>query len=250
MPPTYDSSDRYSRHLALPEVGAHGQKTLEESRVAIIGLGGLGSPVAMYLAGAGVGKLVLIDPDNVSLSNLHRQIIHSEMSLGKSKTASAAERINQLNHTCTVMCCPTALTHENAQELTADCDVIVDATDNYAARFIISAAAAAHKVPHVYGGIRRFEGQVSVFQPYKGTACYKCLHQDDAAEQHNDESSAEGLLGPLPGIIGSIQALETLKCLLDIDSPLRGAMLTVDTLTMQFRHIKLKSDTECSCTQP
>lgn len=245
MTPDHTDQERYSRHLALPEVGEEGQEILKQARVALIGLGGLGSPVALYLAAAGVGKLVLIDHDDVSLSNLHRQIIHDESSLGRPKTSSACERIKQLNSFCTVTGINTRLTEDNAAELTAECNVIVDASDNYATRFISCAAASAHQVPHIYGAIRRFEGQAAVFEPHKGTACYKCLHQDDASAEQNDTSSAEGLLGPLPGIIGSIQALETLKCLLGIPSPLSGSLYLLDAMTMQSRLVPLAADPGC-----
>lgn len=240
--------ERYSRHLALPEVGEEGQEKLENSRVAIIGLGGLGSPAALYLAAAGIGKLVFVDPDTVSASNLHRQIIHSELTLGKQKTTSAAERIKGLNPYCIVTCCQTKLTRENAAEITAGCDLIVDATDNFAARFIINDAACLHRIPLVYGAIRRFEGQAAVFEPHRGTSCYRCLHPESPPAGHDDEASAEGLLGPLPGIIGSIQAMEALKCLLGIPSPLSGKMLIADTMKMQFRQVELRRDPLCKCS--
>lgn len=230
----------------MPEVGEKGQEALKNSRVAIVGLGGLGSPIAMYLTAAGVGKLVLIDDDTVSVSNLHRQIIYNDQELGKAKASSAEAVLKKLNPFCTITAYRSRLSAENAGDFLADCNAIVDATDNFAARFAISTIAAKNKVPHIYGAIERFKGQACVFEPYKGTACYKCLHHPGAAEKNNDEASAQGLLGPLPGIIGSIQAMETLKLLIGLPSALSGIMLSADTMSMNFRQIKLKQDPSCN----
>lgn len=240
-------NERYLRQIALPEIGEGGQKKLHGSKVAIIGLGGLGSPAALYLAAAGVGKLVLVDDDVVSLSNLQRQIIHGESTLGTPKVDSAWKRINALNVDCVVTAYQCKLTAKNAGQIVAGCGVVIDATDNFAARFVINDAANKIGIPLIYGAIRRFEGQISVFEPHKGTGCYQCLHQDNASFRDNDDASAEGVLGPVPGIIGSLQAMEAIKSLVGIPTPLSGSMLAIDLLNMQFRQIKLKPDPNCSC---
>ena len=219
---TQEETERYARHLSLPELGEQGQYKLKRAHVALTGLGGLGSPAALYLAAAGVGRLTLIDPDEVCLSNLQRQILH----------ANTVHR---------------RLTPENAVSLLEGCDLVLDASDNYAARFAMADAACTLRIPLVYGAVKGFIGQVAVFAPHQGTACYRCLFPADTPMQEKDTASAAGILGAHAGIIGCIQAMEALKYLAGIPSPLVGAMLSADTRRMRFSTIPLTPNPACRC---
>lgn len=249
MPLTQKETERYARHFSLPELGEEGQEKLNRAHIALTGLGGLGSPAALYLAAAGVGKLTLIDPDTVSLSNLQRQILHATDAAGTAKTASAASRLNALNPFVELVTVRERLTPENALSLLEGCNLAVDASDNYAARFAMADAARTLHIPLVHGAVKGFIGQVSVFAPHEGTACYRCLFPEHTPMQEEDTASAAGIMGAHAGIVGCLQALEALKYIADIPSPLRGAMLSVDTLRMRFTTIPLASNPACQCRE-
>ena len=235
---------RYSRHLLLPEVGASGQQRLLASRVLLVGAGGLGSPVALYLAAAGVGTLGIVDPDVVEESNLQRQVLHSEETLGCLKVDSAAEAIGRLNRDVTVVRHPVRLTAANALMLMADYDVIVDGADNFPTRYLMNDAALRLRLPVVHGSVFRFEGQATVFRPYQGP-CYRCLFPEPPPPEVSPNCAQAGVLGVLPGIIGSIQAAEALKLLLGIGEPMVGRLLTYDALTQEFLTLRVRRDPAC-----
>lgn len=241
--------ERYTRQIALPQIGEEGQLKLKKAKVAIIGLGGLGSPIAYYLAAAGVGSLVLIDPDVVGLPNLQRQILHTTDRVGELKVLSAKDRLEHLNPECEILAVPSKLETKNASALLDGCQLIVDACDNYATRFQISDIACQLGIPHLYGSVWQFMGQVALFDSKPGSPCYRCMFEENTSFQENDTASAAGILGAQPGLIGSIQALEAIKFLADISSPLQGAMLTVDSLKMRFTTIPLQPNQHCDCTR-
>lgn len=249
MPLTTEERERYSRHLSLPELGEEGQEKLKRAHVALTGLGGLGSPAALYLAAAGVGRLTLIDPDEVGLSNLQRQILHSAEATGSPKTESAAARLTGLNPAIIITVHQQRLTPANAARLLEGCTLVVDATDNYAARFAVADAATNLRIPMIYGAVKGFEGQAAVFAPHEGTACYRCLFPENTPRQEEDTASTAGIMGAHAGIIGCIQALEALKKIAKIPSPLNGALLSVDTLRMRFTVIPLHPNPACTCSQ-
>ena len=235
---------QYSRHIFLPEIDIEGQQRLLESHVLIMGLGGLGSPVAMYLAASGVGQLTLVDFDQVELSNLQRQIVHSAKTIGVPKVESAKQTIQGLNADVKINTVDQKLDEQALKELVKAVDVVVDGTDNFATRFMINRVCYATSTPLVSGSVIRFMGQVSVFNFNEEQGpCYQCLYDDIEAEQ---ESCAEnGVLASAVGIIGSIQATEILKLLLDIGESLHGKLLLMDAKTMEFHVKKLNQDPEC-----
>jgi sulfur-carrier protein adenylyltransferase/sulfurtransferase len=235
---------RYSRHLILPNVGMEGQRKLKASRVLIIGAGGLGSPVALYLAAAGVGTLGIVDFDAVDASNLHRQLLHGTNDVGRPKIDSARERLHDVNPFVHVEPYESRLTSENALEILRDYDVIVDGTDNFATRYLTNDACVLLGKPNVYGSIFRFEGQASVFATETGP-CYRCLFPEPPPPGEVPNCAEGGVLGVLPGIIGTIQATETIKLLLGIGESLAGRLLLIDTLGMQFRTVRLRKDPQC-----
>jgi len=236
---------RYARHLSIPGVGIEGQLRLKRSSVLLIGSGGLGSPAALYLAAAGVGRLGLVDPDAVELSNLQRQILHGQSWLGKPKLESAAARLAEVNPHVVVDCHPVRFTPENALEIAAGYDVILDGCDNFPTRFLSNDTAFFLKKPLIYGAIQRFEGQLAVFAPHLGGPCYRCL-LPEAPEPGTVPSCAEaGVLGVLPGIIGSLQAMEAIKLLLGIGDAPTGRLTTYDALRSSFRAIALRRDPAC-----
>ena len=236
---------RYARHLSIPGVGIEGQLRLKRSSVLLIGSGGLGSPAALYLAAAGVGRLGLVDPDAVELSNLQRQILHGQSWLGKPKLESAAARLAEVNPHVVVDLHPVRFTPDNALEIAADYDVILDGCDNFPTRFLTNDAAFFLRKPLVYGAIQRFEGQLAVFAPHLGGPCYRCL-LPEAPEPGTVPSCAEaGVLGVLPGIIGSLQAMESIKLLLGIGDAPSGRLTTYDALRSSFRAIALRRDPAC-----
>jgi adenylyltransferase/sulfurtransferase len=239
-----DEYQRYSRHLILPEVGLDGQKKLKAGRVLCVGAGGLGSPAALYLAAAGVGTLGVIDFDAVDASNLQRQIIHSTRDIGRSKLESARDRLQALNPYLKVETYDTALTSKNALEICRDYDVILDGTDNFATRYLVNDACVILNKPNAYGSIFRFEGQASVFAT-RGGPCYRCLYPEPPPPGLVPSCAEGGVLGVLPGVIGTIQATETLKLLLGGGSPLIGRLLLYDAWNMRFRELKLRRDPEC-----
>src|SRR5205807_1626514 len=241
---TNDEVKRYSRHLIMPEVGGEGQRKLKAAKVLCIGAGGLGSPVAMYLAAAGVGTIGLVDFDVVDFSNLQRQILHTTPDVGRSKLASAKDRLQALNPEIAIETYETALSSKNALDLFAPYDVIVDGTDNFPTRYLVNDACVLLGKPNAYGSIFRFEGQASVFGLKTGP-CYRCLYPEPPPPGLVPSCAEGGVLGVLPGIIGTIQAMETIKLILKIGEPLVGRFLIFDALRMKFRELKLKKDPDC-----
>lgn len=234
---------RYSRQIMLPDVDIDGQEKLLAARVLIIGLGGLGSPVAMYLAAAGVGHLMLADFDSVDLSNLQRQIVHSSARIGTNKALSAAQTLRELNPDVRIDCIEEILTAENMARLIAQADVVVDCTDNFSTRFAINAACVAATKPLVSGAAIRLEGQVAVFDARdEKCPCYRCLYEEDADDL---TCAANGVLAPVVGIIGSVQALETIKLLCGFGTGLAGRLLLLDARHLQWREMKLAKDPAC-----
>jgi sulfur-carrier protein adenylyltransferase/sulfurtransferase len=241
---TRDEVLRYSRHLLLPEVGVEGQQRLKAARVLCVGAGGLGSPAAMYLAAAGVGTLGLVDADEVDVSNLQRQIIHGTSDVGRSKIASASDRLRDINPHVAIEAHPARLDERNALALVSAYDVIVDGTDNFPTRYLVNDACVIARRPNAYGSIARFEGQASVFASADGP-CYRCLHPEPPPAGLIPSCAEGGVLGVLPGIIGTIQATETVKLILGIGEPLIGRFLIYDALRMRFRVIALRRDPDC-----
>src|SRR6204780_2038482 len=235
---------RYSRHLIMPEVGMEGQQKLKAARVLCIGAGGLGSPLALYLAAAGVGTLGLVDFDVVDYTNLQRQIIHSTPDVGRKKLDSAADKLAALNPFVNVRTFDTRLSSENALELFRDFDVIADGTDNFPTRYLVNDACVLTGNPNVYGSIFRFEGQASVFATEDGP-CYRCLYPEPPHPGLVPSCAEGGVLGILPGLIGLIQATETVKLILGIGQTLVGRLLLYDALGMKFRELKLRKNPEC-----
>ena len=235
---------RYSRHIILPEVGLGGQQRLKASRVLVVGCGGLGSPVALYLAAAGVGHLGLVDFDEVDASNLQRQILHSTSAIGQSKLDSAEARLLNLNPYVKVERYDTRLVAANALEIITGYDVVVDGTDNFSTRYLVNDACVILGVPNAYGSIYRFEGQASVFATKDGP-CYRCLFRQPPPAGAVPNCAEGGVLGVLPGLVGTIQATEAIKLLLGIGRPLIGELLLVDALEMEFRRLKVRKDPEC-----
>ncbi|QKT02862.1 molybdopterin-synthase adenylyltransferase MoeB [Ectothiorhodospiraceae bacterium 2226] len=240
---------RYSRQILLPEVGVEGQQRLLEARVLVVGLGGLGSPVAMYLAAAGVGHLVLADFDHVDLSNLQRQIIHTTAEVGRAKVDSARARLAALNPDVRIDTLPVVLEGEQLAREVAAADAVVDATDNFAIRFALNAACVAHGTPLISGAAIRMEGQVAVFDPRHDGPCYRCLYKE--GEELGETCSQTGVLAPVVGMIGSVQATETLKVLMGVGEPLRGRLLMLDAYRMEWRSLRLPRDPHCPvCASP
>ena len=240
-----DEIRRYSRHLILPEVGLSGQKKICSSSVLCIGAGGLGSPIAMYLAAAGIGKIGILDFDSVDFSNLQRQIIHGTEDVGRPKTDSAKATLNRINPNVEVVLHNTRITSENALDLIRPYDIVVDGTDNFPTRYLTNDACVLLKKPNVYGSIFRFEGQASVFAPHLGGPCYRCLYPEPPPPGMVPSCAEGGVLGVLPGIIGTIQATEILKLALGKGSSLVGRLLLFNALDMKFRELKLRRDPQC-----
>jgi len=240
-----DEIRRYSRHLILPEVGLGGQKKIRSTSVLCIGAGGLGSPIAMYLAAAGIGKLGILDFDSVDYSNLQRQIIHGTKDVGRPKTQSAKETINEINPNVEVVIHNARITSENALDIIRPYDIVVDGTDNFPTRYLTNDACVLLKKANVYGSIFRFEGQASVFAPRLGGPCYRCLYPEPPPPGMVPSCAEGGVLGVLPGIIGTIQATEILKLALSKGSSLVGRLLLFNALDMKFRELKLRRDPQC-----
>lgn len=224
--------NRYSRQLSLPEIGESGQQKLCNAKVLIVGVGGLGSPIALYLAGAGVGTLGLVDDDTVSISNLQRQVLYTESEVGRSKVHCAARRLHALNSGIEVRTYPFRLGHENIREVIKEYDIVVDGCDNFATRYLLSDACAVLNKPYVYGAIQGFEGQVSVFCYGKSPKTYRDLYPDEAATL-NMPAPDNSVIGVTPAIVGSVQANETLKLICNYGEPLAGKLWTTDLRTMQ-----------------
>lgn len=235
---------RYSRQILLPQIGVEGQQRLLDAHIALIGAGGLGSPVAMYLASAGVGRLTIADHDDVDLSNLQRQILHSSHDLGRPKVESAKERLATLNPDVDVLTLNTRIDAAQLQDLAQQADVIVDASDNFVTRFAVNAACVANRTPLVSGAAIRMEGQLSVFIPSRpDSPCYRCLYRE--GEEPDQTCTDNGVLAPVVGVIGSLQALEALKLLTGIGETLCGRLLVFDGLNQDWRSIGLSRDPDC-----
>jgi molybdopterin/thiamine biosynthesis adenylyltransferase/rhodanese-related sulfurtransferase len=241
---TQDESIRYSRHLILPEVGPEGQRRLKAGRVLLVGAGGLGSPAAMYLAAAGVGTLGIVDFDAVDTTNLQRQVIHGTADVGRPKLDSARDRIAQINPHVTVEGHPVRLTSANARGIVRRYDVVIDGTDNFPTRYLVNDACVLEEKPCIYGSILRWEGQASVFWAGRGP-CYRCLFAEPPPPGEVPSCAEAGVLGVLPGIIGSVQALEAVKLLLGQGDLLVGRLLLFDALRLRFREMRLRRDPAC-----
>jgi len=235
---------RYARHLSLPHIGLEGQRRLKAGRVLVVGVGGLGSPAALYLASAGVGTLGLVDADVVELSNLQRQVLHGTSSVGRPKLASAAARLRDANPEVALVLHETRLTSANALDIVSAYDVVVDGSDNFPTRYLTNDACALLGKPNVFGAIHRFEGQAGVFWAERGP-CYRCLYREPPPPGLVPSCEENGVLGVLPGIVGTIQACEAIKLLLGIGDPLIGRLLLFDALRMRFRELALEKDPDC-----
>ena len=243
------ATERYSRHWRLPEVGVAGQRQLLQARMLLVGAGGLGSPIALYLAAAGVGHLRIVDDDRIERSNLQRQIIHRDADVGLSKVVSAAAAIGALNPDVEVEAVAARLTTDNVDALLLGCDLVIDGADNFPTRYLINRACLRHRLPWVYGAVQRFEGQVSVFAPHRapGVApCYRCLFPEAPRPGDAPNCAEAGVLGVLPGVIGLLQANEAIKLVLGIGQPLIGRLLCFDGLAAGFRELKLSADPACA----
>jgi adenylyltransferase/sulfurtransferase len=238
-----DQIRRYQRQIIMPEVGSLGQRKLLESSVLLIGAGGLGSPSAYYLAAAGVGKIGIVDFDVVDMSNLHRQILHGHADLGRPKVESAAETLRDINPDLNVIGFNVPITSENAFEIIDQFDIVVNGSDNFPTRYLVNDACYLRGKPLVDGGIFRFEGQATVYLPGKG--CYRCLYPSPPPPGAVPSCADAGVLGVLPGIIGSIQAVETIKLILDQGEPLLNRLLMFDSLAMEFREARIRRDPNC-----
>jgi molybdopterin/thiamine biosynthesis adenylyltransferase/rhodanese-related sulfurtransferase len=252
QPPQLSDYDRqrYARHLAIPEVGEAGQLKLLGAKVLMIGTGGLGSPIAYYLAAAGVGHMTLVDGDTVEMSNLQRQILHTPERIGTAKTESALQTLTAFNDRLDIQTVNERFTSDNADDLVANFDLIVDGTDNFPTRYLINDACVKWGKPFVHGSVYRFEGQVSLFDPAKGGPCYRCLYPEPPPPELAPSCAEAGVLGVLPGIIGLLQAVEGLKYLLEIGTPLTGTMTAYDALTSRFTNYKLRKDPDCRYCAP
>ena len=239
--------ERYARHIILPEVGGEGQAKLLQSRVLVVGAGGLGSPLLLYLAAAGTGTLGVVDDDFVDLSNLQRQVIHGTGRIGAAKVESARETLGEINPEVTLVTHQTRLNAENALELIADYDLVADGSDNFATRFLVNDACYLAKTPLVSAALLRFEGQISTFKAYLGgeEPCYRCIFREAPPPDLIPTCAEGGVLGAVAGAMGSIQAVEVIKELLSIGESLSGSLVLYDALTTTFRKIKVKPDPEC-----
>jgi adenylyltransferase/sulfurtransferase len=242
-PLSLDQARRYARHLILPEVGSAGQRKLLGAKVMLIGAGGLGSPTAMYLAAAGVGTIGVVDYDNVDLSNLHRQIIHGHHSIGMPKVDSVRERLADVNPDVTVVTVNEPISSANAMDMLAPYDVIVNGSDNFPTRYLVNDAAYLLHKPLVDGNLFRFEGQATVYLPGKG--CYRCLYPAPPPPGAVPSCAEAGVLGAMCGVIGTIQAVETIKLILDLGEPLVNRLMLFDSLAMDFREVKIRRDPAC-----
>jgi molybdopterin/thiamine biosynthesis adenylyltransferase/rhodanese-related sulfurtransferase len=246
---TPDQRNRYQRHLLLPEVGAAGQQRLLDSKVLLLGAGGLGSPAALYLAAAGLGTLGVVDMDVVDPSNLQRQVLHSMERVGERKVDSAKKTIQALNPDVEVRTYDTRLGADNVLDIISDYDVVVDGTDNFPTRYLLNDAALLARVPVVHGSIFRFEGQVTVFAPYEGP-CYRCFVPEPPPAELAPSCAEAGVLGVLPGIVGSLQAMEAIKILLGLGDTLAGRLLSYDALEATFRTFRMQRDPNCPACGP
>ncbi len=242
---TREEQARYSRHLIMPEVTIAGQRRIKAARILCIGAGGLGSPAALYLAAAGVGTLGLLDADKVELSNLQRQLLHGTSDVGRSKLDSARDRLREINPNVAITLHPTRFTAANAREIVGDYDLVLDGSDNFPTRYLSNDICVFMRRPNIYGSIFRFDGQASVFAPHLGGPCYRCLFPEPPPAGAVPNCAEAGVLGVLPGIVGTIQAIEALKLIIGIGDPLVSRLLHFDALKMKFREFNLRRDPEC-----
>jgi sulfur-carrier protein adenylyltransferase/sulfurtransferase len=242
---TEDQVRRYARHIILPGIGGDGQQKLMDARVLVIGAGGLGSPASMYLAAAGVGTIGLVDFDEVELSNLQRQLLHDTSDVGRPKVDSGKERLDDINPNVEVVAHKTLLTSDNAFDILGDYDVVVDGTDNFPVRYLVNDATQMLGKPLVYGSIYQWEGQASVFLPGQEAPCYRCLFPEPPPPGTVPSCAEGGVFGVLPGIIGSIQAVEAIKLVLGVGEPLAGRLLIYDALSNEFTTVNLRWDPDC-----
>ena len=236
---------RYSRHLMMPEVTAEGQRRLKAARILCIGAGGLGSPAALYLAAVGVGTIGIVDFDEVDLSNLQRQILHGTKDIGRSKLESARDRLRDINPEIEIDLHECRFSSENASHLVTQYDLVVDGSDNFPTRYLSNDVCVFARKPNVYGSVFRFEGQTTVFAPHLGGPCYRCLFPEPPPPDSVPNCAQAGVLGVLPGIIGMLQAIETIKLIVGIGEPLVGRLLHFDALKVKFRELNLRRDPEC-----
>jgi sulfur-carrier protein adenylyltransferase/sulfurtransferase len=236
---------RYSRHLIMPEVTVEGQKRLKAARVLCIGAGGLGSPAALYLAAAGAGRLGIVDFDRVDLTNLQRQILHGTKDVGRSKLESARDRLRDINPEIEIALHECRFSSETAEQIVANYDMVVDGSDNFATRYLSNDVCVFARKPNVYGSVFRFEGQTTVFAPHLGGPCYRCLFPEPPPPESVPNCAQAGVLGVLPGIIGMLQAIEAIKLIIGVGEPLIGRLIHFDALTVHFRELKLRRDTQC-----
>jgi sulfur-carrier protein adenylyltransferase/sulfurtransferase len=239
-----DALARYSRQVLLPQVGREGQRKIMDASVLVVGIGGLGSISSLYLAAAGVGRIGLVDPDDVDISNLQRQVLYSTSMAGELKTAAAKKRLSDLNPHCQIDLYPTAFSAENAETIADGYDIIVDGTDNLPARYLINDLCMLTGRPFVFGAIDRFEGQMALFDPRKGP-CYRCVFGDPPQPENMPNSSERGVFGVLPGLVGLLQAAETLKLILDLGETLAGKLVLVNSLDAGIEHIVVEKDQDC-----
>jgi molybdopterin/thiamine biosynthesis adenylyltransferase/rhodanese-related sulfurtransferase len=242
---TKDEQLRYSRHMIMPEVGPEGQQRLNQARVLCIGAGGLGSPAALYLAAAGIGKLGLVDFDDVDLSNLQRQILHGTKDVGRKKLDSARDRLRDVNPSIEIETHECRFASANAMEIVSRYDLVVDGSDNFPTRYLSNDVCVFAKKPNVYGSVFRFDGQTTVFAPHLGGPCYRCLFPEPPPPGSVPNCAQAGVLGVLPGIVGTIQANEAIKLILGVGEPLIGRLLYFDALKMKFREFNLRRDPQC-----
>jgi adenylyltransferase/sulfurtransferase len=240
-----DEIARYSRHLIMPEVTLEGQKRIKAASVLCIGTGGLGSPIALYLAAAGIGRMGLVDGDTVDFSNLQRQILHGTRDVGRKKLNSARDRIREVNPNVQVDLYDTFFTAANAREIVAPYDIVIDGTDNFPTRYLSNDICVFLKKPNVYGSIFRFDGQCTVFAPHLGGPCYRCMFPEPPPPGMVPSCAEGGVLGVLPGIIGVMQAIEAIKLIVGVGDPIMGRLIHFDALKMKFREFKLRKDPKC-----
>jgi len=245
-----DFNERYARHLRLPQIGIDGQRKLEQAHVALIGAGGLGSPAAYYLTAAGIGNITIIDNDVVDKSNLQRQILHTEASIGTPKVDSAATAMHALNPRVKILTQQQRLNADNVRSIIADADVVIDGSDNFPTRYLLNDACVDLAKPLVYAAVQRFSGQMSVFDAgrYRGSApCYRCLFPEAPSDEDAPNCAEAGVLGVLPGVMGLLQATEAIKIILGIGQTLSGRLLQFDALAMRFSELRIPVDKECPC---
>lgn len=242
---TEDQVQRYARHIILPQIGGAGQRKLLDAKILAIGAGGLGSPVAMYLAAAGIGTLGILDFDKVDLSNLQRQILHTTADVGRPKVESAVDHLRAINPTIDIVPYDTILTSGNAFEVLEPWDIVVDGTDNFPVRYLVNDATQMLGKPLVYGSIYQFDGQATVFMPGQETPCYRCLFPQPPPPGTVPSCAEGGVFGVLPGIVGCIQATEAIKLITGIGDPLIGKLLIFDALAMEFQTVKIRWDADC-----